>query len=104
MSVFADEFPGLNAGAKLISAIAALPGTGGIVDATRLYGPQKIEDIIHVDKPVRLLLGVTDYESSISPAFEIRSNFSVAGLGRETSSILVANGGTLFKTFRYMAC
>jgi hypothetical protein len=64
----ANDFDGTNAGAKIAAAIAALPSTGGTVDARGLEGAQAISSDIFsgVTKPVRLLLGAGTYTLSVA--------------------------------------
>ena len=88
MSVFADEFPGLDTSAKISAAIKSLPSDGGIVDATRIQKlPIPIKDhdeitcdfnsTIFVTKPVKLLLGAVNYTTSVDPVFSLSANFSL---------------------------
>lgn len=58
---YADQFTGANAGAKIAAAIAALPATGGTVDARGLEDAQTISSQILIAKPVTLLLGAATF-------------------------------------------
>lgn len=62
-TVYADTFPGADAGERITAAIQSLsPVVGGTVDATRFTGDQVISNTIRLDRPVRLLLGNNVFE------------------------------------------
>jgi hypothetical protein len=78
----ADLMPGADAGAKITAAIAALPATGGTVDARGLEGAQTISQNIFsgVTKPVRLLLGAAVYQMTAGMTIAA-ANTTIEGLG-----------------------
>ena len=89
----AADFSGVDAGAKIAAAIAALPTTGGTVDARGLEGTQTwaSDPFVGVTKPVRLSLGAATH--SITASSTIPSNvtleFSDAG------KLAIGNGVTV---------
>ena len=108
MSLFADEFYGLDTSAKISAAINSLPPDGGIVDASRIQkisvpiqGHNEITDdfnsTIFVTKPVKLLLGAVNYTTSADPVFSLSANFSLVGVDRKATSLLTKNTGKLFE-------
>jgi hypothetical protein len=44
--VYAHKMPGATAGDQILTALSLLPPDGGVVDATRLYGPQSIAPFV----------------------------------------------------------
>src|SRR6267154_2391533 len=92
---YADHFTGADACAKIASAIADLPSSGGTVDARAFQGPQPCSSI-GINKPVRLLLGAATYSwSGPYPLFTISaSGVSIEGLGRFQLTVLNAPANT----------
>lgn len=95
----ADLFTGATGGAKIASAIADLPSTGGTVMACGIEGPQTIssDPFAGVTKPVTLMLctGAT-YVSSIS--FTVPGNVTInyaegAVISMNGATLLTYNGG-----------
>lgn len=93
----AADYPGANAGAKIANAIAALPATGGTVDARGLEGSQTIATDIFtgVTKGVSLLLGGGTFNFSASTT--IPNNISIlsyqgAVLAPAVATTLTLNG------------
>jgi hypothetical protein len=88
----ADLMPGADAGAKIAAAIAALPSTGGTVDARGLEGPQTISQNVFagVTKPVRLLLGASSvaspYTITVGQVITVGGT-SIEGLGRHLTTL-----------------
>ena len=81
---YAEQFPGLNAGAKIAAAIADLPSVGGTVDARSLIGYQEVSANIFngVTKPVTLLLGAATFNASVDTV--ITSLVHITGSGDAT--------------------
>ena len=82
--VYANQFPGGDAGTKIKNAIAALPITGGVVDARGLIGTQIISSPItlgstlHDGKDaVELLVGSTVF--TVSSMITLGDNSSIVG-------------------------
>jgi hypothetical protein len=79
----AHTFPGANASAKIIAALASCPDIGCVVDARGLQGAQTISQTIQLGdpttaaKPVQVLLGVATFSASVCPAFELVGNSTV---------------------------
>jgi len=85
--------------AQIASAIAALPSTGGCVDARGLKGTLTGATTVVVQKPVTLLLGAVQIQSSANPTFLIQATSnppttpisSLTVLGNDpNSSVIVA--------------
>jgi hypothetical protein len=81
---YADQFPGNTADAKIANAVADLPSTGGVVDATGLQGPQQISTTVNIPQGVTVALGATTLQSSACPAF------SLVGTGATLSGMTLA--------------
>ena len=91
---FADQFAGADMGAKINAAIADLPSSGGIVDATAFQGAQSAAATITLNKPMVLLLGAVTLTMAGSPGIAISATgASVMGLGQDTT-ILITSSGT----------
>ena len=71
---YADRFPGGDAGAKIAACIAALPATGGLVDARGFQGAQTISSTVTVSAPAKIIFGAATFTSTAKPAFNIASN------------------------------
>lgn len=82
---YADQFPGADAGAQIIAAIADLPATGGIVNAEGLTGPQVISSnfLAGLSKPVTFRFGAATFATVnlVFPAGAGLVNFLGAGMG-----------------------
>jgi hypothetical protein len=96
--VSACTFSGINAGARINAAIASLPATGGIVDATCLSGAQTITTTIYDSaKPVNLKLGVGTYSVTVPSngmAFNLlTAGSSLTGSGQGATIVQVTNEG-----------
>jgi parallel beta-helix repeat protein len=109
LCIVSPNSPGANAGAKIAACIAALPATGGTVDARGLQGAQTItQDIFAgVTKPVKLLLGHATFTVTgfIAADFnkigiEIPSYVSILGVGEESTVIRQANGDNQWAIIR----
>jgi hypothetical protein len=89
---FADRFVGVDAGAKIAAAIADLPSTGGIVDASQLAGdpvPWSVDPFADAgDKPVELRLGDGTYTTNVAIAVNGYTNINghqkIVGRGYQT--------------------
>jgi hypothetical protein len=88
----ADTQAGADACAKIAAAIAALPATGGTVDARGLQGAQSCgaNPFAASTKPVQLLLGGVTITTSA--CWSVPSNTVIAGAGRGVSTLKLANG------------
>jgi hypothetical protein len=97
-TVYPQWFPGANAGVKIIAAIAALPTTGGIIDARGLEGSQTISNdmFIGVTKPVTLLLGAATFAMSSVQTINVPS-ISVIGLGFQSTQFTFSGTGDAFR-------
>jgi len=92
----ADLMPGADAGAKITAAIAALPATGGTVDARGLEGAQSIPTPLVINKPVRLLLGSATYTLPTSTVAIATTGFDV-----ESDNVqIIGNGSTILQATR----
>ena len=81
-------------GAKINAAIADLPSTGGIVDATSFQGVQSAAATITLSKPCLLKLGAVTLTASGAPGFNLTSiGAGIEGLGTDTT-VLITNSGT----------
>ncbi len=79
--LYADKFPGQDAGARIVACMGALPATGGVCDARQLGGMQKSAAGFTVgtpNKPVELLLGAV--ELVISKPIYVQARSSIVGL------------------------
>ena len=85
----ADQFSGANAGAKIITAIADLPSTGGVVDARGFEGAQTIAANMFagVTKDVTLRLGHAVFTISVAQSHTPGSNKSFRILGQGLSTV-----------------
>ncbi len=92
-------------GAQINAAIAALPVTGGTIDARGIVGSQTIASTVTVDRPVTLLLGPVTVTVSASTAFDVISGLQVRGSGTKASIFQQATGaGTIFAIAASDAC
>lgn len=74
-------YSGSTLGDKLISCAAALPSTGGTLDATGFRGAQSFSSsTISITKPITLLLGAVTISTSNATAFTITSAFTLEGI------------------------
>jgi hypothetical protein len=74
-----------DAGGKLIACHAALPATGGVLDARNLVGAQVISTTVNFTKPVTLLLGASTFSCSAAPCFTSNAALTVMGGGRNVT-------------------
>lgn len=95
--LFADQFPGANAGLKINAALQALPASGGIVDARGLVGAQVSSTNIFngiTTQGATVLLGAATY--TLSQQWNIPNRSRVIGLGRGDATfcctVLLASG------------
>jgi hypothetical protein len=98
--LYADQFPGSTADAQIAAALAALPSTGGIVDARGLTGAQSCSanPFASYTGSGVLLLGAATF--TCSAQWTIPNRFQVYGIGRpattQQNTVLVA--GSNFPT------
>jgi hypothetical protein len=95
----AADFAGADAGAQINAAVAALPATGGTVDARGLYGTQVFSTTVTVDRPVNLLLNVdTSFTGTASPFFNVTSSgaLTIEGCGKGLTNITITNLNATF--------
>lgn len=81
---YADQFPGADSAAKVNAAIAALPASGGTVDARGLTGAQAMGSNISLGsdtKPVTLLLGNATITRGVGAQFLYFNQSHVIGVG-----------------------
>lgn len=88
----ADQFSGADAGAKIASAIADLPATGGIVDARGLEGAQTMASNVTIDAKVRVLLGAVTLSGA--GRFLVNEDCSLIGLGDEATIFSYSGSGS----------
>ena len=96
-SVDAAAFSGIDAGAKIRSAINALGKTGGTVDARDLTGMQTISSTITIPDKVTVLLGQVSFKASVTPVFKLGSNSRLIGdgaLGAPSEATLIQLSGS----------
>jgi len=76
--LFADQFPGTDACAKIQAAVSALPSTGGVVDARGLQGAQtcSANPFTGAKGPVELYLGPATYTISATWVVPVGSAIS----------------------------
>lgn len=88
-----SEFTGATAGARIISAIADLPSTGGTVDCRGLEGAQSItaDPFVGVTRQVHLILGAATF--TLSATSTVLANITVEFT--QGSLISVNSGRTL---------
>lgn len=92
-SANASDFPGANAGAKILAAINGLPSTGGVVDATSLSGSQAISTDIFsgITKDSTVLLGASDF--TVTVGLTIPANVHLVGLGPTLTTLTFSGLG-----------
>jgi hypothetical protein len=93
--VYAHSFGGATLGERISAAIAALPETGGVVDATDFVGPQRIDQTIAVGsatKPVELRLGNVAISTSVIP-FELHGSAKL--IGNDLTLVTQDNGANV---------
>lgn len=90
--VEANTQTGADACVQIAAAIAALPTTGGTVDARGIQGAQTCaaNPFAASNKPVQLLLGGVTI--TLSACWAVPSNTVIAGAGRGVSTLKLANG------------
>jgi hypothetical protein len=93
--LFADQFAGDDAGAKISGCIADLPSDGGTCDARGLKGKQVFSAPVRVDKPVLLLFGAAVFiaRAGTTPAFFDVLSGDVELRGAGSASIFRATSG-----------
>lgn len=81
---YAHCFTGADAGAKITAAQAALPSTGGVVDARGFEGAQAFSSTVVLNKPITLLLGAAQITGPVSgPVIRVDSSkVVIRGVGR----------------------
>lgn len=91
--LYADQFAGVDMGAKINAAIAAAPATGCIIDATSFLGAQAAASTIALSKPVFLKLGEVTLTCAASPGISITAvGSSIVGLGMDTTILQTSSG------------
>lgn len=91
------NFPGADAGAKIVACLADLPANGGMADACGFEGAQTISATINVTKKTRLRICGAQFTATVSPAFSVTADFVIEGTSRATSRITAAAGGIIFQ-------
>lgn len=84
---FADQFLGVDACVKIAAAIADLPSTGGVVDATGFVGNQNcsVNPFTGVTKSGQLLLGAATFRTTVKWQTPAGLKWQVIGTGRGDS-------------------
>jgi len=90
---YADEFPGADAGEKIVAAIADLPATGGTVDARGLEGAQTFSALTISRNNITVLLGAGTYTQT-GQLLITGDNVSIIGLGRGSTVLETSTAGT----------
>lgn len=80
-TLYASQFPGADAGAKIAACVAALPERGGTCDARGLSGAQSISAGISVPANAVLLLGHATFRATAAPVFTLHANSQLIGQG-----------------------
>jgi hypothetical protein len=91
----ANWFGQSSAAADINQAIATLPASGGIVDATFYTSSQSIDALVSVGdatKRVELLLGNAAFTVSVPIGFSLARNSKIIGVGPESGTIITADG------------
>jgi hypothetical protein len=88
--VYAHTQAGANAGAQIAAAIAALPATGGLVDATAFTNPQTIGTAITIPPGVTVRLGPIFYTVTATITVQQGGRLLGAGTNSPGSTILKA--------------
>jgi hypothetical protein len=104
--LYAANYSGADAGAKIQACLDALPSTGGTCDARGLTGNQNIAATITVPAGNILMLGAGIYTSTVTPAIILNSGDQLIGAGRRgdataASTLIVlsgTSGGSIIKT------
>lgn len=92
--VFADQFAGADAGAKIQAAHDSLGSAGGIIDARAFTGAISAVATINITNPVRLILGTCTLTLAGSPGINLNvSGASIEG-SSATATILATSSGT----------
>jgi hypothetical protein len=78
------------------TALAELPPTGGVVDATAFEGLQTIDSSIVIDKPCKLLLGGATITATSGPLFEVSSSCDLVGVGDAATTLKSAPSSPIF--------
>lgn len=90
---YADQFSGADMGAKINAAIADLPSTGGIVDATAFQGAQSAAATITVTQGITVLLGGVTLTLAGSPGINLSGQGAcVEGIGIGTTILQTSSG------------
>lgn len=95
--LFADQFPGASASARIIAAIAVLPSTGGTIDARGDRGAQSwvTNPLAGVVKPVVLLLGASTITITAGVTITLPNNSHIVGSGINVTIFKFANTGAV---------
>lgn len=95
--VYANAFSGSDAGAQIAAAYAALPASGGIVDARGILGSQTVTSgtisIGTASKPCILLLGQVTLISTSNPVLSVTVDGSWV-IGASPNLTIIANNGS----------
>jgi len=95
---YADKFSGADAGAKIALAIAALPATGGTVDARGFESSGSAAATITINKPVVLLFGAGNFTLAGSPGINVTADgVSVIGCGPKCTFLVYSGTGSAIK-------
>lgn len=83
-TISADQFTGGDWGTKVAAAVAALPATGGTVDARALVGAQNLASDLALSKSnVRILVGASTVKVTAQITVTA-ANVSIVGIGQES--------------------
>ncbi len=102
--LYAHTFSGADASAKIASAVASLPATGGTIDVRGLAGAQTIssDPLSNITKPVTLLFGASTFTINDDTQITLPSNSVVQGFGTTFISSTGSHNGEagMFQTLR----
>jgi hypothetical protein len=93
--LYASAFPGATLGERITAAMAALPPSGGVIDATGYVGQQRIDRTIELGsatQPVELRLGSDTLVASVV-AFNLHNRAKL--IGNDKTMLTQANGANL---------
>ncbi len=86
--LYASQFGGLDAGAKINNCLSALPISGGTCDARGLTGAQSAAATIIVPANDTLLLGGVTLTLSGNPGVAYNKDSAILGLSQDTTAII----------------
>ncbi len=86
-------FSGATLGAKINTAVAALPAAGGVIDCRSQSGAQTISAAVVLSKPIQLLLGATTITCTVKPCISFGNDVFIRGIGPTATKITGTGSG-----------